>query len=161
MKPVDVHSEEFQRGMALHYLKEHKREKQFWSGLAQPTIDELKTRGCEVVLEREHGIYTVSSPVPFGRLVSPAEWKQDRFELLHGCGLFLMWKLGFVAVIGLAVSLHMGQLTSAIWCFGWLCIYSVASPETERRDKLVWLAAGLSLFGAGIAVNLLGWSQAK
>lgn len=161
MKPVDIHSDEFQREMALHYLKAHKRDTEFRAGLSQPTIDELKKRGCDVVLEPAHGIYTVSSPIPFGRLVTPAEWKKERSELLQGCGLFLMWKLGFVAVIAFAFSFHMGLLTTVIWCIGWLCLFGAASPETERRDKFAFLVAGLSLFGVGIVVNLLGWSHTK
>ncbi len=160
MRTFDVHSDEFQRGMALHHLKEHKREKQFQvnASVSQTMLDELKARGCNVAFESTAGLYTISSSVPFGELVTSAEWKQDHLELLQGIGLFILAKGGYIAVIALAVSLNMGFLTAAIWFWAWLFLSGAAFPDAERREKINGVIIGLSLFAAGIAVKLLGWS---
>lgn len=160
MSTFNVHSEEFQRSMAVNHLKEHKREKRFQvnTSVSQTTLDEFKVRGCEVVLESAAGLYTISSPVPFGELVTSAEWKQNRLELLHGIGLFILTKGGYIGVIALAVSLNMGFLTAAIWFWAWLFLGGAAFPDSERREKITGVIIGLLLFGAGIAAKLLGWS---
>ena len=160
MRTFDIHSDEFQRGMAVHHLREHKKEKKFQvnTSVSQTTLDELKTRGCTVALESAAGLYTISSTVPFGELVTSAEWKQDRLELLQGIGFFILTKGGFIAVIALAVSLHMGFLTAAIWFWVWLFLSGVAFPDSDRRQKITGVVVGLSLFAAGFAVHLLGWS---
>ena len=158
MKKFDIHSDEFQRGMALHYLKQHKGDKQFQvnTSISQTTLDELKTRGCNVALESSAGLYTISLDVPFRELVTNAEWKQDRLELLQGIGLFVLTKGGYIAVIALAVTLNMGLHVLAIWVWGWVLLSSAAFPDCRTRHRPRYVMGGLALFGVGVVVRLLG-----
>src|SRR6266487_2282939 len=88
MKRVDIQSVDFQLAMACHYLKEHKREKQLVvnNSVSELILTELERRGCRVVRDFRRGLCTISSPVPFGQLVTDAEWKQDRAETLQAVG---------------------------------------------------------------------------
>jgi hypothetical protein len=150
---------ELQRGMALHYLKEYKRQTVFRVNrrIAQVTLDELQNRGCQVDLDSENALYVITSPVPFGQLVTSEEWKQDRLMNAHGCGWILLSRGGYIAVIMLAVSLNMGILTTGIWVIGWVAITSAAFPNNGNlRDRAMCLLIGLAIFCIGIVVNLFG-----
>ena len=82
------------------------------------TVYELEERGCEVVFDySKKGMDTVSSPVPFGRLVTKAEWRQGRLETLVAVllGPFIapFGNLAYAA-IGLAIVFSIGFLIFAI-----------------------------------------------
>ena len=97
-----------------------------------------------------------SSDVPFRELVTSAESKQDRLELLKGIGLCVFTKGGYIAVIALAVSLNMGLHAGAIWVWGWILLSSAAFPDCKAHHRARYVIVGLSLFGVGVVVRLLG-----
>jgi hypothetical protein len=100
MKRVDVHSEDFQRDFASHLLKEHRRETQFQiRNITVLTLYLLEERGCEVILDSKKGLYTISSPVPFGCLVTETEWRQDRFAVLKGMAFTLLANYAYAVVV--------------------------------------------------------------
>ena len=158
MNRIDRNSDEFLRGMALHYLKEHKSDLSFRARLDSPTIDALKVRGCNIDGPDNDGVHTVRLHTPFGELVTTSEWRESRFELLSAIGFFAIFKGGSIAVFALALYLKMGNGTAALWFWGWLCISGTLFPAALRKERFLGLAVAAAFFLLGWLVHAFGWS---
>jgi hypothetical protein len=160
MPPHSTHTEEFKRGMATHYLIEHKRKREFKvsnrvDGL---TLEELRKRGCGTTYDRSTGVWTVSSGVPFGTLVTRSEWREHRLLFPKGCAAVFLIRVLPIAGVVVAAALKMGILTGAIWALGIVVLGSCVFPDSNPKGRGRLLAIGAALFGLGWLVYALGWS---
>lgn len=111
-----IHSAGF-RDIALRLLKEHRREKQFQiPTLNIMTAYELEARGCKVVFNySKQGLDMVSSPVPFGKLVTKAEWREDRSAIDPALRVVIIIGAIFGIALGVVVGRSQGLLAGALW----------------------------------------------
>jgi hypothetical protein len=158
MKAVDTNSDDSHRDFALQLLKQHRRETQFQVHTINIlTVYELEERGCKVVFDYSNkGLDMVSSPIPFGQLVTKTEWREHRWGgfrgFLGGFGLFLLLFTGYLAVVVLAVSLKNGW-----WSCGLLLLGAAVFHDSATiRERIIFLLIGVLLFGIGLVAKLLG-----
>jgi len=175
--PVDRKSSEFQRNMALHYLDEHRNALAFRARLSEDTATALKERGCLVSGPDSDGVCTVTSAVPFGRLMTSGEKQARRLEIV-GFIVYVTLFLGGVRVVYVAaLHLGMGEGTATLWFLGWFGLSGIVldllqnklrklrsgdlKSETHSDERSILLYATLIVllfFVAGVLVHLLGWS---
>lgn len=174
MMPVDRNSSEFQRDIALHYLDEHRNALEFRSRLSEDTAAALRERGCLVSRPDADGVCTVTSTVPFGRLMTSGEKRARRLEIVGGIGLAIFFFGGVRVVYVGALYLGMGEGTATLWFLGWFVLSGIVfnlrrcnSPSddlkceahSDKRSILLYLTLIVLLFfGAGVLVHLVGWS---
>ena len=101
--------------MVVSYLKEHKRAQAFTraSSLPKGQVQGFKDRGCQVSQDPSSGTYTISSPVPFGNLLTEAERKKARKDLFD-------FPLGCVGTVGFrgggaVFGMPFGSLATVLW----------------------------------------------
>lgn len=174
MVPVDRNSSEFQRDMALHYLDTHRKALAFRSRLSEDTAAALSERGCLVSRPDADGVCTVTSTVPFGRLMTSGEKRSRRLEIVGGIGYAIFFFGGIRVVYVGALYLGMGEGTATLWFLGWFVLSGIVfsllrckSPSvdlkseahSDERSILLYLTLiALLFFGAGFMVHLVGWS---
>ena len=170
---VDQNSSEFQRGMALYYLNAHRKELAFRRRLSDVTADALKERGCHVIRDSD-GLCTVTSTVPFGRLMTSVEKRAYHWELVGGWIFFIMFFIGCRVVFVSAMFLGLGEGTATLWVLGWFGLSGIVFnllrsklPSVDLKDEahsdersilLYSIVIVLLFFGAGVLVHLVGWS---
>lgn len=174
MEPVDRNSSEFQRDMTLHFLDEHRNALTFRSRLSEDTAAALRERGCLVSLPDSDGVYTVTSTVPFGRLMTSGEKRARRLEIVGGIGYAILFFGGVRVVYVGALYLGMGEGTATLWVLGWFGLSGIVFnllrsklPSVDLKDEahsdersilLYSIVIVLLFFGAGVLVHLVGWS---
>ena len=174
MVPFDRNSGKFQRDMALHFLDEHRNAVAFRSRLSEDTAAALRELGCIVSRPDADGVCTVTSTVPFGRLMTSRENRAHRLEILGGICLAIFFFGGVRVVYVGALYLGMGEGTATLWFLGWFVLSGIVfnllrckSPSvdlkseahSDERSILLYLTLiALLFFGAGVMVHLVGWS---
>lgn len=174
MVPVDRNSSEFQRDMALHYLDEHRNALAFRLRLSEDTAAALRERGCLVSRPDSDGVFTVTSTVPFGQLMTSGEKRARRLEIVGGIFSVIFFFGGIRVVYVGALYLGMGEGTATLWFLGWFGLSGIVfnllrckSPSVdlkseahsdERSILLYSTLIVLLFFGAGVLVHLVGWS---
>jgi hypothetical protein len=174
MVPVDRNSSEYQRDMALQYLDEHKNALAFRSRLSEDTAASLGERGCLVSRPDSDGVCTVTSTVPFGRLMTSGEKRARRLQMVGGI-TYAIFFFGGIRVVYLgALYLGLGEGTAILWFLGWIVLSGIVLhlmqsklPSVDRmseahsdvRSILPYLTLIVLLFFcAGVLVHLVGWS---
>lgn len=173
MVPIDRNSSEFQRDMALYYLNAHRKELAFRSRLPEVTADALRERGCHVIRDAD-GSCTVTSTVPFGRLMTSKEKRARRLEIVGAIGYAIFFFGGVRVVYVGALYLGMGEGTATLWVLGWLGLSGIVlnllrlkllsvdlkseAISDETSILLSSIVIVLLFFGAGVLVHLVGWS---
>lgn len=146
-------SDDFLRGMALHYLIENKKSNTFRARLHPLTIEALEERGCIVDPSDDNGVNTVRSSVPFGGLVTKDELKESRSILIKGIGVFVAFKLGLIAVVAAILHFHAGLLSGVVWFIAWILMVSAVFLLAPREMRVSLAIAALLLFFLGYAVR--------
>ena len=167
MVPFDRNSGKFQRDMALHFLDEHRNAVAFRSRLSEDTAAALRELGCIVSRPDANGVCTVTSTVPFGRLMTSRENRAHRLEILGGICLAIFFFGGVRVVYVGALYLGMGEGTATLWFLGWFVLSGIvfnlvnqkSEANSDERSILLYLILIVLLFfGAGVVVHLIGWS---
>jgi hypothetical protein len=167
MVPFDRNSGKFQRDMALHFLDEHRNAVAFRSRLSEDTAAALRELGCIVSRPDADGVCTVTSTVPFGRLMTSRENRAHRLEILGGICLAIFFFGGVRVVYVGALYLGMGEGTATLWFLGWFVLSGIvfnlvnqkSDANSDERSILLYLILIVLLFfGAGVVVHLIGWS---
>jgi hypothetical protein len=153
--------------MALHFLDEHRNAVAFRSRLSEDTAAALRELGCIVSRPDADGVCTVTSTVPFGRLMTSRENRAHRLEILGGICLAIFFFGGVRVVYVGALYLGMGEGTATLWFLGWFVLSGIvfnlvnqkSDANSDERSILLYLILIVLLFfGAGVVVHLIGWS---
>lgn len=135
---------------AVSKLVEHEHDRLFRVGGMRPLMrQELERRGCVVQEDSKTHSLTVTSEVPFGRLVTVQERASRRKEY-WGAGLYLAAKWGG----GIALLTQGGKLVGLgafLWLIAWWTFIASFMPDvTAKERRQGWLIALGLLVGGGL-----------